>query len=147
MFEANANRSAFLVGAGVVVVLGGLTLAFRLFNTSDAPPPVPPAAVIEAPAPADFPPEVVKLIADTEIALQHDDLKAARIDIAALQQIAPTHPQLPFFESLLEKEDALASRAPLASGRSNSRHRRKPAPAPASPARSFGGKTLEEDAR
>ena len=99
--ETSPARSAFLVGAGVILVLGGLALSFKIFNTKDEPVKI--AANATAMRGPHFPPEVVKLVADTEVAFQQDDFKTARTDVAALQQIAPDHPRLPFFESLLKR--------------------------------------------
>jgi TonB family protein len=102
--ETNPARSAFLVGAGVILVLGGLALSFKIFNTKDEPVKI--ATNATATRSPHFPPEVVKLVADTEVAFQQDDVKTARTDVAALQQIAPDHPRLPFFESLLKRLEA-----------------------------------------
>jgi TonB family protein len=101
--EASATRSAFVVAAGVVVVVGALILALRVFS------PRTLHSLNLTNSSASFPPEVVKLVADTETAFQHQDLRAARTDIAALQQIAPTHPRLPFFETLLERSERAAA--------------------------------------
>jgi TonB family protein len=102
--ETSPARSAFLVGAGVILVLGGLALSFKIFNTKDVP--VALANNVSATRSPHFPPEVVKLVADTEVAFQQDNFKTARTDVAALQQIAPDHPRLPFFESLIKRLDA-----------------------------------------
>jgi TonB family protein len=102
--DTSPARSAFLVGAGVILVLGGLALSFKIFNTKDEP--VALATNVSATRSPHFPPEVVKLVADTEVAFQQDNFKTARTDVAALQQIAPDHPRLPFFESLLKRLDA-----------------------------------------
>jgi TonB family protein len=102
--ETSPARSAFLVGAGVILVLGGLALSFKIFNTKDEPVKI--ATNATATRSPHFPPEVVKLVADTEVAFQQDDFKTARTDVAALQQIAPDHPRLPFFESLLKRLEA-----------------------------------------
>ena len=120
--ETSPARSAFLVGAGVILVLGGLALSFKIFNTKDEP--VAPATNVSATRSPHFPPEVVRLVADTEVAFQQDNFKTARTDVAALQQIAPDHPRLPFFESLIKRLDA-ANRDPSAKGasaRTASRH-------------------------
>ena len=99
--ETSPARSGFVVGAGVILVLGGLALSFMIFNTKDEPVKIATnATTMRGPH---FPPEVVKLVADTEVAFQQDDFKTARTDVAALQQIAPDHPRLPFFESLLKR--------------------------------------------
>jgi TonB family protein len=111
--ESSALRSALIAGAGLILVLGGLVLSYKIFNTKDEPAR-PAKSVSVTPQ---FAPEVVKLVADTEVAIQQNDFKTARNDVAALQQLAPNHPRLPFFESLLEesllerREAALASSA------------------------------------
>jgi TonB family protein len=165
LLEPSAKRSAFMVGAGVVVAIGVMAVALHVFNTPDRPPFS--TASLSARSTHD-PPEVVKLLADTEAAFQQDDYKAARTDIAALQQIAPTHPRLPFFESLLAKGKSGAAPEPPSSGParwfarhfstskvshapartsqrlvSNSARSRPGSTAPAAPA-TFSGKTLED---
>jgi TonB family protein len=168
--ETSPARSAFLVGAGVILVLGGLALSFKIFNTKDDP--VAPATNVSATRSPHFPPEVVRLVAETEVAFQQDNFKTARTDVAALQQIAPDHPRLPFFESLIKRLDA-ANREPSAKGasaRTASRHpsaqggsdaalsRRQPdnnrdtastsgavaTPVSASTVSTFAGRTLED---
>ena len=97
--EPSPTRSAFLVAAGVVLVLSGLWLTFKVFNTRDqygARHLVPERIT-------GYPPEAVKLVKDTETAFQQSNLKDARTDVAALQQLAPNHPRLPAFEALLDK--------------------------------------------
>ncbi len=150
--EASAKRSAYTVGAGVAIVVGALILAFRIFS----PPPLHTTS-LNAQSPS-FPPEVLKLVADTETAFQLDDLRGARTDIAALQQIAPTHPGLPFFESELKRRqaEAAASRPPVlpsdtATKRSTSKATIPPAPQLPPPRRrpsgggvAFSGTTLED---
>jgi TonB family protein len=156
--ESSPARSAFMVAAGVVLVLGGLWLFFKIFNTRDesVAPRIAPAHT------TGYPPEVVKLVADTETAFQQDDLKTARTDVAALQQIAPDHPRLSFFESLLKKLEAstrdssrrLFQRHTSAPDRLN--HNTSPEAATsdtlpvrqrpgAAPGAAFGGSTLEDD--
>jgi periplasmic protein TonB len=173
LIEPSAKRRAFLVGAGVLVLIGAMAVAFRAFNSNDTP--TFSTASLSTQSTRD-PPEVIKLVADTELALQEDDYKAARTDIAALQQIAPTHPRLPFFEALLSKHEA-ESPTPPSSGPARwfSRHTSPPpkvnnpparvAPPPASlianirarpgtpaprvpePPATFTGKTVEDSNR
>jgi protein TonB len=104
--EASAKRGAFAVGAGVAVAVGALILTFRIFS-----PQTLYTTKLTTTQSAAYPPEVLKLVADTETAFQLEDLKAVRTDIAALQQIAPTHPGLPFFESELKRREAEAAAA------------------------------------
>ena len=155
--EPTPARSAFLVGAGVVLVLGGLFLAFKIFNTPDEPIMTASQAGRHG---AHFPPEVIKLVADTETAFQQDDYKTARTDVAALQQIAPDHPRLPFFVSLLKRLQSRVqdgsrpttrlfsrhtSAAPEPAATSTETPRRPGTPVPGDEsARSFSGRTIEE---
>lgn len=155
--ESSPTRSAFLVAAGVVVVLGGLWLSFKIFGTRDVQ-----GTQFSGTHSAGFSAEVTRLVADTETAFQQQNLKTARTDVAALQEIAPNHPRLPFFVSLLSKLDASShesaakqmpqrhTSAPIAE---RSHHTVTPAtatPQPASPqpavAKAFSGRTLEEEA-
>lgn len=119
LMEPHVRRSAFVVSAGVLVVLGVIAVAFRVFNTNDTPTFSTANLATQT---AHDPPEVIKLVADTELALQEDDFKAARTDIAALQQIAPTHPRLPFFEALLAKHEAEVATPPSGPAHWFSRH-------------------------
>jgi TonB family protein len=129
--DTSPARSAFLVGAGVILVLGGLALSFKIFNTKDEPVAVGTnASALRAPH---FPPEVVRLVADTEVAFQQDDFKTARTDVAALQQIAPDHPRLPFFESLLKRLQTTTQGSKSGSGKP-SRHTSAPSRAPSAQA-------------
>src|SRR5581483_4887650 len=153
--EASAKRSAYTVGAGAALVVGGLILAFRIFS----PPPLHTASLNNVPTP-NFPPEVLKLVADTETAFQLDDLRGARTDIAALQQIAPTHPGLPFFESELKRRQAEAAASKPPAAMSENPPRRLPPKTTDAPARetqppparrrpsggglTFSGTTLED---
>lgn len=124
LLEPSARKSALLVAAGVVVVIGTMAVILHVSNTPDTPPFS--TALLSAPAPHD-PPEVVKLLADTETAFQQDDYKAARNNITALQQIAPTHPRLSFFEALLAKhESETHGTASSAIGKWFSRHTSAP---------------------
>ena len=157
--ELTPARSAFLVGAGVVLVLGGLLLAFKIFSTPDEQIMTATQAGQHS---TRFPPEVVKLVADAETAFQQDDYKTARTDVAALKQIAPNHPRLPFLESLLKREESHNREGSKSTMRLFSRRTSTPPPAPAPAvtetprrpgtpplggdpsARSFSGRTLEE---
>jgi len=123
LLEPSVKRNALLVGAGLLVVIGVMSVAFRVFNTNDTP--IFRTTNLSTPATHD-PPEVIKLVADTELALQEDDYKAARTDIAALQQIAPTHPRLPFFEALLAKHEAESATPSSGPARWFSRHTSPP---------------------
>ena len=119
LMEPGAKRSAFLLGAGVLVVIGVMGVGFRVLNSNDTP--TFSTASLSTQTTGD-PPEVIKLVGDTELALQENDYKAARTDIAALQQIAPTHPRLPSFEALLAKHEAESATTSSGPARWFSRH-------------------------
>lgn len=139
LLEPSATRSAFLVGAGVLVLIGVMAVALHVFNSNDTR--TFSTASLSTQSTRD-PPEVIKLVADTELALQIADYKAARTDIAALQQIAPTHPRLPFFEALLAKHEA-ESPTPPSSGPARwfSRHTSPPPKVNNPPARAAASPT------
>lgn len=132
LVEPGARRSAFLLGVGVLVVIGVMGVGFRVLSSNDTPRFS--TASLSTQTTRD-PPEVIKLVADTELALQQSDYKAARTDIAALQQIAPTHPRLPFFEALLAKHEAESAPHPSGPARWFSRHTSQPPKANNPPAR------------
>ncbi len=150
--EASAKRSTFVVGAGLALVVGALFLTFRIFS----PQALHTANL--ASAQPNYPPEVLKLVADTENAFQEDDLRTVRTDIAALQQIAPTHPALPSFEAQLARHQTAAAaearRKPEAAGDAMPRHAPVPKTArpttsqarrkPAAGGTTFSGKTVED---
>jgi TonB family protein len=99
--ETATKRSAFFVGAGVVVVLGAMGIALKLFSAKDeSATSTSGVPAVRAPH---FSAEVAGLVADTETAFQQDDFKRARTNVQTLQQIAPDHPRLSFFESLLRR--------------------------------------------
>ena len=124
--EPSPARSAFLVAAGVILVLGGLWLSYKIFSSRDEHVQTQLTLV---PA-AGYPPEVVKLVKDTETAFQQNNLKDASTDVAALQQIAPDHPRLPAFVSLLDK---LEARTRESTRRLVQRHTSTPEPQRAKP--------------
>ena len=153
--NTGTGRSAFLVGAGVVVVFGVMGIAFKLFNANDESPTTTPGVSI-VPNPH-FSPEVIKLVAETERAFQQDDFKRARANVQTLQRIAPTHPRLSFFETLLRRRADGSSEPPVvtaappekapqrraatptsAAPRREPAHARKPTPLSANP-RAAGG--------
>ncbi len=147
LLESSAKRSAFVVGAGVLLVLSALAVALRVFYPSDN---ATFSTARLAPQTQTYPPEVLKLVADTETALEHNDFKTARTDIAALQQIAPTHPRLPFLEKLLQQKAAKAG-VTASLWHRLSRHSSTPkatasAPSVTAPAAvaSFVGRTVED---
>ena len=112
--EFDTRRLSWMVGGGAAVVLAVVVFAFKLFGSnSEAPrPPTPP--VIHAPQ---YPQAVADLVAQTESALEADDFKAARADVEQLRRLAPSHPRLAFFNSLLaQRSDASKASASATTG-------------------------------
>ncbi len=131
--DTGTKRSAFLVGAGVVVVLGVTGIAFKLFNASDeSSTATTSVSVVGMPH---YSAEVIKLVAETETALQQDDFKRARANVKTLQQIAPTHPRLSFFESLLRRHGDSSAAPPLVTSAPPERGPQRRPPTSASPPR------------
>jgi len=62
--------------------------------------------------------EVIKLVAETEAAFQQDDFKRARTNVRNLQEIAPNHPRLSFFESFLRRRADSSAAEPAATSAS-----------------------------
>lgn len=109
--DTGTKRRAFLVGASVVLVLGVMEIAFKLFKPSaESSPAATGVSVVRTPH---YSAEVIKLVAETETALQQDDFRRARADVQTLHQIAPNHPRLSFFESLLRRHGDSSAAAPI----------------------------------
>jgi protein TonB len=131
--EIDYKHIAVRIGAGAVIVLGVIVLGFKLLGSkSDAPKQAAAPATQQAP---EYPPEVTGLITQIESALTTDDFKGARTGVDKLHQLAPSHPRLAFFESLLTQkrngskvasaDNAPASAAGRGSGKHNSQGTRK----------------------
>jgi TonB family protein len=106
--DLDYKRIAVLVGTGAVIVVGVIVLGFELFGSRSEAPRQAAAPIVQAP---EYSPEVTDLIAQTESALSADDYKAARADVDKLHQLAPSHPRLAFFESLLAQKSAASKNA------------------------------------
>ncbi len=119
------------VGLGLAVVA---VVAAMMFSGSDAPPAAPAASIAEptlqpaasaapvtqqeqplalASVPSDAaaassdPPEVAAFVADIESALTMDDFARARGLLDTLREIAPDHPRLTFFTSLISRGEEM----------------------------------------
>jgi hypothetical protein len=101
------------------VLLGGLTLAFERFNASDESVVSSSGTwVLRTPH---FSAKVVKLAEDTEAAFQQDDFTRARNNVRTLQQLAPNHPRLAFFELLLGRRGEAPGRESTAASQASPR--------------------------
>lgn len=118
--ELDSRRLLAKVGGGAAVVLVVILAGFKIFGSKT--PPAHPAAppVVQVPQ---YSQEVVNLIAQTEAAFTADDFKSARVDVDRLQALAPSHPRLPFFESLLkQRAESVKDTAPTSRSASNKRN-------------------------
>ena len=154
--EPAANRTAFVVGAVAVVLLGATALAVRFWGGGH---PSAPAPAVAAPPPARAADEVADLVARIEADFKEDNFRGAEADIRTLSQTAPQHPRLPFFQKLLANENRRHGKSPAAAASAPAAARASPptqieptapaaapvAAAPRSPAgTSFSGRTLEQ---
>jgi TonB family protein len=112
--EFDTRHLTMMVGGGVAILVAVVVLGFKLFgSSSEAPHPAAPP-VVRAPQ---YPQEVTDLVVQTESALKADDFKGARADVEQLRQLAPSHPRLAFFDSLLaQRSDASKGSASASAG-------------------------------
>ena len=94
-----ASRKAFIAGAGCAVVLCAVGLAVLQLRPSHQASPVLAASLPPQPH---FSREVTDLVAAVELDLEQDDFKKAEVDTRKLQTLAPDHPRLQFFLTLLD---------------------------------------------
>jgi TonB family protein len=99
--EVDYKRIAVLVGSGAVILLGVIVLGFKLFGSKSEAPKLAATPQVHAP---EYPQQVTDLIAQTEEAFKADNFKIARDDVDKLRQLAPSHPRLAFFNSLLAQK-------------------------------------------
>jgi TonB family protein len=95
-----AGRKAFVAGAGCAVVLFAIVLAAMQLRSPHQANPAPATSL--APQPH-FSKEVTDLVAAVELDLEQDDFKKAEVDVRKLQTLAPDHPRLQFFLTLLDR--------------------------------------------
>ena len=114
--EPQSQRTAMLIAAGAVAVLGLILLGFRLSGPADKPAARAAAPVVKVPQ---YPHEVMDLVAGIEAALKQDDYQRVRNHVEKLHAIAPSYPRLPFFDSLLARHNDSSTRV------SDSQHERQ----------------------
>jgi TonB family protein len=164
------HRKAFIAGAGCAValfVVGFMVLEFRSGPTLA---PTPPPPIPQAPQ---YSKEVTDQVSEVETDFETDDFKKAQADVRQLQAMAPDHPRLQFFKTLIDrglKTHAVAGRdspSPTKSGaqrkmtasaakpeeaaagsgaREESKGSASPSPSKTSLASTFSGRTIEESA-
>jgi TonB family protein len=95
------HRKAFITGAGCAVALCAIVVALAEFGSGPTLTPTPPPLVPPQPV---FSKEVSDQVAQVEADFEQDDLQRARTDVRKLQAMAPDHPRLQFFMSLLDRD-------------------------------------------
>ena len=112
------HRKAFIAGAGCAValfVIGFLVLEFRSEPTLT---PTPPPPIPQAPQ---YSKEITDQVTQVETDFETDDFKKAQDDVRKLQAMAPAHPRLQFFRTLIDrglKTHAVAARDSAIASRS-----------------------------
>lgn len=94
-----ATRTAFVAGAGVAVAVVGVVLAFRFLAGGHHQTRT--ASTVPVPTPPHYTQEVVDLVTGVESDFTRDDFRKAESDVQRLRSLAPDHPRLPFFQSLI----------------------------------------------
>lgn len=131
-----ASRKAFIAGAGCavalfVIVLGVMQLgpAHHADRTAAALPPAQPH----------FSKEVTEQVTAVELDFEQDDLAKAQADVQRLQALAPDHPRLQFFLTLLDRGRARGATAERLASTSASKAQRKATGTAARPAEQTPG--------
>lgn len=101
------NLTAAAVAAGVLVLAG--IGGWVLFGGSE--PKTASGAVIDQSAPAEA------VIGEIEAAITSNDMREARRAVRKLRRVAPKHPRLEFFSTLLEQRAALDRQVAVANAR------------------------------
>jgi periplasmic protein TonB len=114
----DSRRVPMLVGGGAAALLVVLFLGFRIFGAQHEAPKSAARPMVNAPQ---HPQAVTDLVTQIEAAFTADDFKRARTDVEELRKISPSHPRLPFFESLLAKRADLPAKG-VSAGRGVSKH-------------------------
>jgi protein TonB len=98
--DTPGSRKAFIAGAGCAAAL--LAVGLIALKLSSSKPSVAPSAAAPAVLPQ-FSKAVTDQVAEVEADFEQDDFGKAQADIRTLQQLAPGHPRLRFFVTLLER--------------------------------------------
>ena len=136
------SRTAFIVGAGVAVAIGAVSLAIKFFGGSDVLNSAESVAIHARPH---YSPEVTALVTAIESEFKQDDFRRAQSDVSRLRELAPDHPRLRFFETLLSRPKTTAaatkaaatkavSAAPKPTAQTPARAQTKPRPVARTPA-------------
>ncbi|HXR92540.1 MAG TPA: TonB family protein [Steroidobacteraceae bacterium] len=116
MAEPPGSRKAFIAGAGCAAAL--LAVGLIALKLSSSKPGATAATAVPEAQPRSSK-AVTDQVAEVEADFEQDDFKKAQADIRALQQLAPDHPRLRFFMTLLDRSKrsgVLASREKSESG-------------------------------
>ena len=110
-----AGRNAFVAGAGCAVALVAIGLIVLKLSSKPRATPAPTAA--PAPVQAQFSQAVTDQVAQVESDFEQDNFRKAQTDIRKLQELAPEHPRLRFFVSLLDRNIKAHASRPEAAAR------------------------------
>ena len=100
--ETPGSRKAFIAGAGCAAALLAVGLiALKLSSSKPRSAPLAAAAAVQP----QFSKAVTDRVAEIEADFEQDDFKKAQADIRTLQELAPDHPRLRFFMTLLERSN------------------------------------------
>jgi len=135
--KSPATRTAFIAGAGVAVAVVGVVLAVRFLSGGHETHTANTAPVA---APPHYSQEVADLVTHVESDFTQDDFRKAQADVQLLRSLAPDHPRLPFFQSLIAHhavgrhaepaEKVATARAPTQGQASKPTPKASPPPAP-----------------
>ena len=121
------SRAAFVIGAGVAVAIGAVGLAIKFFGGSDVSNSADTVAIHARPH---YSPEVTALVTAIESDFKQDDFRRAQTDVSRLRELAPDHPRLQFFETLLSRPKTAAATPKAAAAAPKSKPTAKSEPAP-----------------
>lgn len=94
------HRGVVMIGGGAVVAAIAIALLVKLFSGSDHSAAKPTAAAQSSPH---YSQAVTDLVSAIEAEFTRDDFSHVQADVDQLRNLAPDHPRLPFFDSLLNR--------------------------------------------
>ncbi len=94
------HRNVIMIGGGAVVAAIVITLLVKLFSGSDHTAAIQTVAAQSSPR---YSQAVADLVSNIEAEFTRDDFSHVRADVDQLRKLAPGHPRLPFFDSLLNR--------------------------------------------
>lgn len=104
-------RNVIMIGGGAVVAAIVIALLVKLFSSSDHTAAIQTVAAQSSPH---YSQAVTDLVSNIEAEFTRDDFSHVRADVDQLRKLAPDHPRLQFFDSLLIRlgKASVASKEP-----------------------------------